>query len=176
MKNPRAFLIVFLLTTAVFIMVGIGWSKLDRQKIASLDYSKFSQPLGRRTFSDFESALAEMRGFLAAQDMHVIDEFNKDDTTLEIIGRSGRGWISSEYLVKVTGIITPDTKLDDSGRPAGRVVMTLYAGSVAGGSMAFCTMAFLCLAIIVGLFIRKENLPHLFPESISSVGEREITG
>jgi hypothetical protein len=161
MMHRQFFLILFISTTIVLVIAGLFWKKSDIKEIKELNYTKNSEVLIRNYYDNSRAAIDRIKRMFGDKKMHIIDEIQTDDSTLELIGQSRRSWMLSDYLHKITIVRTSPLGINDSF--ASGALITVYAGNIRGGSMTFFSIAAVCLVTIIAVFIKRENLPHIFP-------------
>jgi 4-amino-4-deoxy-L-arabinose transferase-like glycosyltransferase len=145
------------------VILGTQWSSWDHKMMAELDYRKNSQVIMRHDVVDWQEYLSGIRKMLASSGDYIVEDHKTGSNTWEIVGQSGRYWLTSSYLDKITVVDELIEPEDASETPQRQFVV--YSISGESGSRAFLSIVVFCLMATVALSLRKDYLPHIYAEN-----------
>ncbi len=131
-------------------------------RIRNLDYRKYSECIMRQNVIDSQEKIDQIIKSFEQEYMHVVAEYRNENSDREYIGLSGRYWLSSGYIYKITVVDAPTGSTGDSEAPVRQLLV--YAGNIPAGSMPFLSITLLFIIAIAGLSVKKKHLPHIFPD------------
>lgn len=162
MNRKITLMFIYVLTSIGLIILGILWRSWDMDNIRDLDYRKYSECIMRQNVIDSQGKINEIIGSFEQEYMHVVSKYRNENADREFIGLSGRYWLSSGYIYKITVVDTPAGSVGDSEPPVRQLLV--FAGNIPSGSMPFLSITLLCMIAIAGLSVKKKHLPHIFPD------------
>ena len=93
MKHGPAVILVLVIGCIALAGLGLAWKERDYERIRELDYHLHYQCI--MSYEDYDRAtiIDEIRKMSLDGVMHIMEERQLDDDTLEIIGQTGRSWL-----------------------------------------------------------------------------------
>ena len=173
MKRRIKIFTAFIPVVIVLIALGFGWRSWDYDRIRNMDYETHSSPIMRQANVDFDEYLTRIRKAMTGNRLSIVNEYKIGDSMYEIIGQSDNFWLFANYINKVTirinkvSVITTQT-MQEGGEQTSQGEFLSYGGFIHAGSKAFLAIAFFGVMTVIVLSVRKESLPHIFPEAVES--------
>ncbi|UCD93853.1 MAG: glycosyltransferase family 39 protein, partial [Candidatus Zixiibacteriota bacterium] len=130
--------------------------------MTGLDYRKNSQVIMRHDPMNLQEYLSGIRKMLANSGVNIIEDHRTGNYTWEIVGRSGKCWLTSSYLDKIT-VVDELAEPADASKALQRQFV-VYSVSGETGSRAFLSIVVLCMMIIVTLSLKEKYLPRIFAD------------
>lgn len=147
----------------ILVVLGIKWQSWDYNRIKNIDYRKNSRLIMRNDYGNPDRFLTGIKGMMLANQIYIIDEYEKDKSVREIVGQSGRFWLLANYLNKVTVLdIQSGPK---NGSEVFKREFLVFDGYIHTGSRAFLSIATVVLMAIIAVSLKKEFMPHIFPKT-----------
>ena len=162
MKRGHVIMMASALVCIGLAVLGIQWRSWDYDMMRDLDYRRNSRCILRHDAIDTQEYLTQIRKMMKNNNVCIIREYSVGDYVLEIIGQSGKYWLTSNYLDKFTIASVMTRREGTSETP--RWQFLVYSVSSESGSRAFLSIVFLCFMIIVASSVKKKYLPHIFPQ------------